>query len=424
MTTTREIGWHVQRGLGVFAVVALATGCCKQLQSEESETKPANSITSEITSIDAGGAGKEVKEDPGPMVTIPAGVLLAGTPCQKVPRITNEELKGINIQMGEFTMDAYPYPNDPSKPPMVNISRDQAETLCKSRGRRLCTELEWERACKGPGNTTYPYGDSFMANRCKGDISFLRQVSHYDECGSAFGVKALYGVVWEWTASEWARGGTGATVRGGGHTNGSVRHRCANGQSRSASEVSADLGFRCCGGLTNPATVQLSLDKRSPIEMDASVDPALASRLMANLPANMRTIEGFVTSIDQIWRWHPRDNEEMIVARYRARQQAGTGQFFHPIVFHICENAVVRSAKLRGPVARMLNPTVGTNPQQLTISLETGQDKGDAVFTYHYGNVGLTQPTWIKEGNRIELEEEGRRRIPNLRLPVKVRTTN
>lgn len=407
--------------LGTAAVMVGAlcfiSGCCKKItgDSSEGETLPASG------SATAAATGNTPKEDPGPSVTISAGTLVAGTPCQKTPRITNEELEGVNIQMGEFTIDAYPYPNDPSQSPRTGVTRDEADSLCKARGRRLCTELEWERACKGPGNTTYPYGESYQASKCSGSSNLLKPAGQYDACASAFGVKAVYGAVWEWTASEWGRGGPGgmATVRGGGHQNPAVRHRCANGQSRSPSETSADLGFRCCGGPFNPATVHLELDKRSPLVADPGVDPTLAARLMQALPSEMRTVTGFIPTIDRVWRWHPRDNEEMIVARYRAKRASGVGEFFHPVVFHLCGNSTVRPAKLRGPVEKMLNPTVGGNPQRISVQVETGSDKGEVQFTYHYGNVSVTQPTWVKQGNSLSVGT--RLVVPGvkLRLPGK-----
>jgi Sulfatase-modifying factor enzyme 1 len=407
--------------LGTAAVMIGAmcfiSGCCKKItgDSSEDETLPASG------SATAAATASPPKEDPGPSVAITAGTLVAGTKCQKTPRITNEELEGVNIQMGEFTIDAYPYPNDPSQSPRTGVTRDEADSLCKARGRRLCTELEWERACKGPGNTTYPYGESFQASKCSGSSNLLKPAGQYDACSSAFGVKAVYGAVWEWTASEWGRGGPGgmATVRGGGHKNPAVRHRCANGQSRSTSETSADLGFRCCGGPFNPATVHLELDKRSPIVADPGVDPTLAARLMQALPSNMRKVSGFIPAIDRVWRWHPRDNEEMIVARYRAKRAAGAGQFFHPVVFHLCGNSTVRVAKLRGPVEKMETPTVGGNPQRISVRVETGSDKGEVKFAYHYGNVSVTQPSWVKQGNSLSV---GRRLVVpgvKLRLPGK-----
>lgn len=402
MSAKRTLRWFV-----ATAVMLSTAGCCKK------DPGPTGGDATIGSSVET--AGGLPTEDPGPIITIPAGTLVAGTPCQKVPRITNEELEGVGFQMDEFTIDAYPYPNDPNKTPMTSVSRDQAAAMCKARGRRLCTELEWERACKGPSNTAYPYGDSFSASKCKGSATLLSATKSYETCASAFGVKAIYGAVWEWTASDWGRGGAGgvATVRGGGHDNPAVRHRCANGQSRAPTETSADLGFRCCGGPVNPAAVNLELDHRSPIVADPSVDPGLASQLMNALPSEMRNVPGFVPTIDRVWRWHPRDNEEVIIARYRARQLVGTGQFFHPVVFHICGNSTVRSAKLRGPVERVLEPTVGSNPQRVAIAVETESDKGEVVFTYHYGNVSVTQPAWVKTGNQIETKRT--LRIPPIR---------
>jgi len=340
---------------------------------------------------------------------------VAGTQCQKTPRITNEELEGVSIEMASFTIDAYPYPNDPAQVPKTGVSRDEADSLCRARGRRLCTELEWERACKGPANSMYPYGDSFRATGCQGSPTLLRAAGSYESCQSAFGVKALYGAVWEWTASDWGRGGPGglATVRGGGHSNPAIRHRCANGQSRSPSDTSADLGFRCCGGTVNPASVDLALDNRPPIVADPSVDPALESRLMAAMPNGMRTVPGFVVGIDRIWRWHPRANEEMIVARYRAKRAVGVGVFYHPVVFHLCGNSTVRSSRLRGPVAMIREPSAGSSPGSITIPVETGTDKGDVTYTYYYGNVTVKQPTWIKQGDTLDV---GNVRIPGVRL--------
>ena len=397
---------------GAMTLGVLASGCCKKPTGESTEGLPeAGAAPSPV-----GEATRAPKEDPGPAVTVPAGTLVAGTPCQRVPRITNEELEGVSLHMSEFTIDVHPYPNDPAQPPRTGVSRDQAEALCRARGRRLCSELEWERACKGPSNHAYPYGDTFLASKCTGSTTLLRAAGQYDACASAFGAKALYGAVWEWTSSEWGRGAPGglAAVRGGGHTNLAVRTRCANGQSRSPGESAADLGFRCCGGPANPAAVNLPLDKREPIVADGAVDPSLASRLMGALPADMRTVQGFTPGIDRIWRWHPRDNEEMIIARYRATRDGGRGAFYHPVVFHLCGNSTVRSAKLRGPVARMLDPTVGSDPQRVTIQVETEADKGEVVLTYGYGNVAAKQPDWVKQGNSIDVG--GGPRIPGVRI--------
>ena len=35
-------------------------------------------------------------------------------------------------------------------------------------GWRLCTAAEWLDACNGGGNTTFPYGNTYTAQRCNG----------------------------------------------------------------------------------------------------------------------------------------------------------------------------------------------------------------------------------------------------------------
>ncbi|MCU0690441.1 MAG: formylglycine-generating enzyme family protein [Polyangiaceae bacterium] len=406
-----------------IAPVALASclgilaGRCKTKSDGDDKSEATREATPEQV---ASAAAAAATQDPGPRVNIPAGTLTAGTPCQKTPRITNEELEAVRLEMGAFDIDVYPYPNDPAQVPRTGVSRIQAEALCRERGRRLCTELEWERACKGGSNSTYPYGDDYRPKACDGEQTFLRAAGSYDACQSAFGVKAIYGAVWEWTASEWGRGGPGglAAVRGGGHSSPVVRTRCANGQSRAPAETSADLGFRCCGGPVNSAAVQLEIDKRDPLVADASVDQTLASRLFGGLPPSMRSVDGFKAEIDQIWRWHPRANEEMIVARYRARRLGGIGEFHHPVVFHLCGAAIVRSAMLRGPVERMAPPAVSGSPQRATVQVDTGQDSGEVEFRYRYGDVSVMQPSWIKEGNSLDVGRTVRVMGPRPRLRI------
>ena len=86
------------------------------------------------------------------MAWVPPGVLLAGTAPDKTPRIAEEELPGTPIQLNGFYIDLLAYPNEPGAIATTNVSREDAAHLCEAKGKRLCTEYEWERACKGPDN--------------------------------------------------------------------------------------------------------------------------------------------------------------------------------------------------------------------------------------------------------------------------------
>jgi sulfatase modifying factor 1 len=50
--------------------------------------------------------------------------------------------------------------------PQGYISADQAKSACANAGKRLCKPAEWDKACRGPQNTQYPYGKDFESARC------------------------------------------------------------------------------------------------------------------------------------------------------------------------------------------------------------------------------------------------------------------
>jgi hypothetical protein len=54
----------------------------------------------------------------------------------------------------------------PNVAPQAHISFYDAKAACKNAGKRLCRANEWVRACKGPAQTKYPYGDEYAAGKC------------------------------------------------------------------------------------------------------------------------------------------------------------------------------------------------------------------------------------------------------------------
>ena len=168
------------------------------------------------------------------MAWIPGGVLLAGTPLDKLPRVADEEMAGEQVVMRGFYVDVYPWPNEPGAIPTTNLSLEEARALCDKEGKRLCTELELERACKGPDNLTYEYGDAYKPAVCgTGTLRTLIPNGYNAACQSAFGVHDLHGGAWTWTASQWRRDPARSnlvTVRGGNGPVGELVGRCANGR--------------------------------------------------------------------------------------------------------------------------------------------------------------------------------------------------
>jgi hypothetical protein len=62
--------------------------------------------------------------------------------------------------------------------PQAYISGVQAAAACTTAGKRLCTDAEWLRACRGPANTTYPYGDTRQPGTCN-DARAINPVVEY-----------------------------------------------------------------------------------------------------------------------------------------------------------------------------------------------------------------------------------------------------
>lgn len=191
------------------------------------------------------GEAKEADEK----VEIPAGKLVAGSVPGDRGRDPATEPAQLEVELGAFSIDKLPYPNDPGKLPLRGVTRDEAAKRCAEREGRLCTELEWERACKGPEGTRYA-GGTRWDEACG---------TSPETCASGFGVLGLGGAQREWTASDVApiknliKGG--AAVRGAAASAADVDHRCAHRSVVAPDSKADDLGFRCCYGKTNEATI-------------------------------------------------------------------------------------------------------------------------------------------------------------------------
>lgn len=266
--------------------------------------------------LDAPAVLADEPGDPAPrpgMVWIPPGVLLAGTPPDKLPRVADEEMAGEQVVMHGFYIDVYPYPDEAGAIPTTNIDQAEARALCEGQGKRLCTELELERACKGPGNTTYEYGDAYKAAVCAtGTQRTLVPNGVNTSCHSAFGVHDLHGGVWTWTASQWRRDTTKLGLvaqRGGNGLAGELIGRCANGRGVKPAARREDVGVRCCAGDPNTFEVVLSVTRGEPLRYqpaDDRVAPLLERLVPADVKAAARPFK-----IERIWAWHPLGNEEL-----------------------------------------------------------------------------------------------------------------
>jgi eukaryotic-like serine/threonine-protein kinase len=136
-----------------------------------------------------------------------------------------------------FCIDRYEYPGE-GRTPRTNVTRDEAQRVCVSAGKRLCTPREWEKACRGTKGASYPYGSSFTPELCRVRLgSPPGPAGATPTCQSASTAFDMSGNAAEWVASGPPRGASSAGTQDG---------RCSRPIPMPDLGHATDVGFRCC----------------------------------------------------------------------------------------------------------------------------------------------------------------------------------
>jgi hypothetical protein len=260
------------------------------------------------------------------MLWIPAGTLLSGTPADALPRVSDVEPPGLPVSLHGFHIDQYPFPNEQGAIQTTGLTQQEAAEHCREQSKRLCTELEWERACKGPRNTVYEYGNAWRSDECGTGSNVKLPSGSRVGCRSGFDVHDLHGGAAEWTASSWGRGDPRPliTLRGGSGNPGDVTGRCAHARFARADARRPDIGFRCCAGEPNDAVVELEVLRAADPFVPVKFDRELATALAAAIPQDrLRSASGELR-IDRLWNWFPAGNEQLLVGAGCARAGRGS----------------------------------------------------------------------------------------------------
>ena len=186
------------------------------------------------------------------MQYIPEGPFVMGRLHQETPKTaTSNEPLAEEHELPSFYIDRFEHPNvqkgpDGSAPkPTVKVTWAQSESACKAQGKRLCTEEEWEKACKGPDNFVYAYGDTFDSTLCGDGKDNDYRIGSYENCISGYGVFGMSAGAREWTST--GKGSAGRrVVKGGMKANHQRGSRCAFAMDESGGYSDASLSFRCC----------------------------------------------------------------------------------------------------------------------------------------------------------------------------------
>ena len=85
------------------------------------------------------------------------------------PEVTPGPCPDEMVPVESFCIDRFEAPNREGALPMVMISLLDAESWCQARGKRVCFDDEWGRACEGPEGLSYPYGETRRPGECTDD---------------------------------------------------------------------------------------------------------------------------------------------------------------------------------------------------------------------------------------------------------------
>jgi eukaryotic-like serine/threonine-protein kinase len=150
-------------------------------------------------------------------VLMPGGPFTLGMPesewqaagIQPKDRIVPTKARTVTLE--PWCMDAFEFPNLSGEPPMVSVSWAEATSICGDQGKRLCTEDEWEAACRGTDGWAHPYGPTHEPGRCHDGIGSQEDTSNdvfhavgtVSRCVTPTGIYDLDGNVSEWVDRVW-----------------------------------------------------------------------------------------------------------------------------------------------------------------------------------------------------------------------------
>ncbi|MEE2756177.1 MAG: SUMF1/EgtB/PvdO family nonheme iron enzyme [Myxococcota bacterium] len=136
--------------------------------------------------------------------------------------------------------------------PVVGITQADAETYCRwldarfNERHRLPTELEWEKAARGPNGYAFPWGDRWDSKFCHSRKATIAAATRnpgidfiYDQ--SVYGVAEMAGRVSEWTSTT---DGDSAIIKGGHWLSGAIECRAASRFTAQSAIPTPHIGFR------------------------------------------------------------------------------------------------------------------------------------------------------------------------------------
>ena len=365
------------RRVGLVFVLAIAA-CHRGSPSQSVDSKPAPAGNGEVKVAIGKGRRTEEAAKTHETISIPAGKFVAGSVPGDEGRDPGIEPIAQTYELPAFTIDALPYPNEPGVAPTTGVSEADAAKMCVARGERLCTELEWERACEGPGGDAFASGPSFDPTCSEANAS----------CVSGFGVRMLGGTLEEWTSNAIDVGtpekkAMRAIVRGAYPSAPPAAHRCAARHALDGHVSSALVGFRCCTGGAPDATMASIVDH--PTFAKGSISPSKLADVFASVPELAR-----VKVSPHLFR----DTEIVSVFEKAKGPPAGATVTTDPVLWSPSpgEQILVVAGRSKGGAFVVALHVLGEDRYRLASSLVFANEQGPIVLAYQ-GNI-RKEITW------------------------------
>jgi len=105
----------------------------------------------------------------------------------------------------------------PGEVPSGHLSWYRARRACEAQGKRMCSLVEWGKACSGGSWQRYPYGPDFIEGFCNdalGGLGQPAQAGSYPACTSGVGSYDQCGNLSEWV-QDWSREDPASALVGG-----------------------------------------------------------------------------------------------------------------------------------------------------------------------------------------------------------------